>query len=195
MTMFDRNPVVLSEAKSTLKFAGNGKNIQLVSGDFHSLPFQKGSFDLVASRLAVHEAYSPRFILEQAFQVLQSNGVLAIVDVIPPSGVESVELFEKIEKTLDARFGGAETLPSWRDLMESVGFSDIEINCTRIRRTLEDRPGCAASRDQCLEVFSKASSIALKELAVVGLSENRNTVDVSWIDTRIVIIAKKSLYE
>lgn len=71
---------MLKKARETLP-----QGVRYVSGDFHSLPFQKGSFDLVISSFTLRSVKDmPRFINE-VYEILTPHGKAAFLCLTRPT--------------------------------------------------------------------------------------------------------------
>ncbi|MCU9613082.1 class I SAM-dependent methyltransferase [Caldibacillus lycopersici] len=73
-----------SIAMNNAAIEGVSNQIQLITGDMRSLPFQNNSFDFVTSNMAIHnikQKMDRRKALKEAYRVLKSGGILIIVDI------------------------------------------------------------------------------------------------------------------
>lgn len=60
-------------------------NVRLVSGDFHSLPFAKGSFDLVISSFTLRSVKDMQLFVNEIYEILTSHGKAAFLCLTRPS--------------------------------------------------------------------------------------------------------------
>ena len=95
----DLTPALLEQARAALRQQGLG-NVELVCGDAAALPFAPASFPLAVCGYSLHHMPDPRRALQQMARVVGPGGVVAIVDIIVPSGADP-ELNNRIERTRD----------------------------------------------------------------------------------------------
>jgi ubiquinone/menaquinone biosynthesis C-methylase UbiE len=74
-TQFDICKRDLLEARSLALTNGFQDNVNLVVGDYHSLPFADGSFDVVFVSAAIHHSKVPKHIIGEAMRVLRNGGI------------------------------------------------------------------------------------------------------------------------
>lgn len=79
VTAFDKSPEMLRIARARLQKLP-ADTIDLVQGDFTSLPFDEDSFDTVLFHQVLHYAQEPETVLAEAARVTRANGRIAIVD-------------------------------------------------------------------------------------------------------------------
>lgn len=81
VTALDRSPEMLRIART--KLSAQGLPIDLVQGDFLSLPFAAGAVDTVLMHQVLHFAHQPEKVIGEAARVLSHDGHLLIVDFAP----------------------------------------------------------------------------------------------------------------
>jgi ubiquinone/menaquinone biosynthesis C-methylase UbiE len=74
-TQFDICKRDLLQARTLALANGFRDNVNLVVGDYHSLPFADGSFDVVFVSAAIHHSKVPRHIIGEAMRVLRNGGI------------------------------------------------------------------------------------------------------------------------
>jgi ubiquinone/menaquinone biosynthesis C-methylase UbiE len=74
-THFDICERDLLEGRSIALAKGFEDNVELVVGDYHSLPFADGAFDLVFISAAIHHSRVPERIISEAMRVLRDGGL------------------------------------------------------------------------------------------------------------------------
>jgi ubiquinone/menaquinone biosynthesis C-methylase UbiE len=81
ITALDRSTEMLRIARS--KFAERRLNVDLIQGDFATLPFADASTDTVVMHQVLHFAPDPGRVVAEAARVLRPGGHLLIVDFAP----------------------------------------------------------------------------------------------------------------
>lgn len=82
VTALDKSPEMLRLARTRLQDLPAGK-VELVQGDFLSLPFADASFDTVLFHQVLHYALAPETVLAEAARVAVPGGRVAVVDFAP----------------------------------------------------------------------------------------------------------------
>ena len=75
----DKSLAMLKVARAKLQHLPADR-VELVQGDFASLPFEDGRFDTVLFHQVLHFAHSPAAVVAEAARVLRPGGRIAIVD-------------------------------------------------------------------------------------------------------------------
>jgi len=74
-THFDICANDLAQGRSLALQHGYRDEVELVAGDYHSLPFKDGTFDLVFISAAIHHTQTPEVVIAEAMRVLRDGGV------------------------------------------------------------------------------------------------------------------------
>ena len=109
----DKSLAMLRVARAKLQHI-SADRVEVVQGDFTSLPFSPDSFDTVLFHQVLHFANSPAAALYEAARVTSPGGRIAIVDFA------AHQREELREKHAHARLGFADG--HMRDLLEDAGF-------------------------------------------------------------------------
>lgn len=109
----DKSLAMLRVARAKLQHIP-AERVELVQGDFTSLPFPPDSFDTVLFHQVLHFAHSPAAALYEAARVTTPGGRIAIVDF------DAHQHEELREKHAHARLGFAEG--QMQALLEDAGF-------------------------------------------------------------------------
>ncbi len=80
VTALDKSPEMLRFARARLQHLPAGR-VELLQGDFASLPFAGASFDTVVFHQVLHYAQQPDFALAEGARVCRAGGRIAIVDL------------------------------------------------------------------------------------------------------------------
>ena len=110
----DKSLAMLRVARAKLQHI-SADRVEVVQGDFTSLPFAPESFDTVLFHQVLHFANSPAAALDEAARVTAAGGRIAIVDF------DAHQHEELREKHAHARLGFAED--QMLDLLDHAGFA------------------------------------------------------------------------
>ena len=110
----DKSLAMLRVARAKLQHL-SAEQVEVVQGDFTSLPFAPESFDTVLFHQVLHFAHSPAAALYEAARVTASGGRIAIVDF------DAHQHEELREKHAHARLGFDDE--QMRDLLDDAGFA------------------------------------------------------------------------
>jgi ArsR family transcriptional regulator len=80
VTALDKSPEMLRIARARLQSLPADK-VDLVQGDFSTLPFAPDAFDTVLFHQVLHYAQEPGVVLAEAARVLRDGGRIAVVDL------------------------------------------------------------------------------------------------------------------
>ena len=180
--LLDNNPTVL---ESACELAGD--TASAVCARFEALPFASATFDLVASRLALHESSSHDSALGEIRRILRRKGTLLVVDVVPPIRSESAQIFDALENALNPAYVRPPGQRKWKSLLRKHGF-EIERSATvRVRRELADRPFGEEQRELCNKLIQLFPDRARATLGVCQIGDR-----LEWADRRLVVIARST---
>lgn len=79
VTGLDNSPEMLRLARARLQGLP-AERLELVQGDFATLPFAPASFDTVVFHQVLHYAQAPELVLAEAARVTRAGGTIAVVD-------------------------------------------------------------------------------------------------------------------
>jgi ubiquinone/menaquinone biosynthesis C-methylase UbiE len=165
---------MLAQAR-TLAASKGYANMETARADAEALPFPDASFDLVTSRIAPHHFPEIPIFLAEAWRVLKSAGVLAVVDNIAPDedstpGFSKAQLraaliYNAFEKIRDPSHGRCLGLAEWGEIIEDTGFKILHKE--RLGKDMDFQPwaerlGCDAPTISRLRSMLTDGSPALK---------------------------------
>lgn len=114
----DKSLAMLRVARAKLQHLPADR-VELVQGDFASLPFASGSFDTVLFHQVLHFAHSPAIVLNEAARVTRDGGRVAIVDFA------AHQREELRERHAHARLGFADEYMA--QLLDEAGFAPPQV--------------------------------------------------------------------
>lgn len=117
-TAVDRSPEMLRIARAKLQHLTDGK-VDLVKGDFYSLPAFRVDFDTILLHQVLHYAQNPAAVIKEASRVAAHGARIAIVDFA------AHEMEELRERDAHARLGFADE--QIIEMFADAGFNLIEM--------------------------------------------------------------------
>jgi ubiquinone/menaquinone biosynthesis C-methylase UbiE len=98
------------------------RNLSFIEGDVESLPFQSGSFQIVACHKALHHFSRPKRVLLEVRQVLTEDGELVLGDSLSSDEPEKNALLNEIERLRDPSHVKMYGLKELTSLVSLAGF-------------------------------------------------------------------------
>lgn len=132
------------EKSRTLATDNGFHNVEFHQGYIEDLPFEDESFDAVISNGVINLSAEKDRVFEEAHRVLRPGGRLALSDIISEQRMP-----ESIKNDADlwaACIGGAEQVDSYTDIIETTGFTDIEVRENTEYRFISDQATNACQR-------------------------------------------------
>jgi SAM-dependent methyltransferase len=117
------------------KLRAGVENVEFLKGEIEKIPLPDDSVDVIISNCVINLSADKDAVLREAFRVLKPGGRFAVSDVVTRG-----EMLPEIRKSVLLWVGciaGALQESDYRNKLSSAGFTDIEIEPTRIYR-LED---------------------------------------------------------
>ena len=132
----DMTDEMLELARRNQREAGV-ENVEFLKGEIEHIPLPDDSVDVIISNCVINLSGDKRQVLSEAFRVLRPGGRFAVSDVVvrgdvPPAIKRSVELWIGC-------VAGALEEQEFATLLRENGFTDIDIEPTRIYRVEEAR--------------------------------------------------------
>ena len=138
----DMTDEMLALAEDNKRKAGVA-NAEFLKGQIEQVPLPDNSVDVIISNCVINLSADKDRVLGEAFRVLKPNGRVAVSDVvvrgdIPPDVRRSLELWVGC-------VAGALTEDEYRGKLAAAGFTDIELETTRVYEVADAREFLAAS--------------------------------------------------
>ncbi|MGW8183459.1 MAG: class I SAM-dependent methyltransferase [Burkholderiales bacterium] len=153
---FDATPAMLDKARKRCAEAGL-ENVVFRQGDAAALPFERGEFDTVVTRLAIHHFEAPSRVLGEIFRILRPGGRLVIADVVASEDAGEAALQNAIENLRDPSHVRMLPLSELSSLVTSAGFEIVARTTWDKDREFEEWMGIAndAQRAQSLRIVAR----------------------------------------
>lgn len=100
-------------------------NVEFIKGFIEDIPLPNKTVDVVMSNCVINLSEDKEKALTEAFRVLKDRGRLAIADIITLKEVPNE--IKKDAEVWCGCFAGTVKIQEYKDLLERVGFSNIEI--------------------------------------------------------------------
>ena len=105
-------------------------NVEFIRGEIENIPLPVNSVDVVISNCVINLSGDKDRVLREAFRVLKPGGRFAVADIVTRGGVP-----EEIRKSVLLWAGcvaGALEVSEYREKLAAAGFTNIEIEPTRV---------------------------------------------------------------
>jgi arsenite methyltransferase len=125
----DMTGEMLSLARENARTAGV-TNVQFLEGQIEQIPLPANVVDVIISNCVINLSADKQRVLQEAFRVLKPGGRFAVSDVvvrgeIPDAARRSMELWVGC-------IAGALSETDYRAALEAAGFTEVEIETTRV---------------------------------------------------------------
>ncbi len=130
----DMTDDMLALAEENKRKAGIA-NVEFLKGQIEQVPLPDASVDVIISNCVINLAADKDRVLREAYRVLKPNGRFAVSDVVIRG-----ELPADVRTSMELWVGGvagAMTEDEYRRKLQSAGFTDIDLETTRVYE-LED---------------------------------------------------------
>jgi SAM-dependent methyltransferase len=106
------------------------ENVEFLQGEIEAIPLPGDAVDVIISNCVINLSADKGAVLREAFRVLRPGGRFAVSDIVLRG-----ELPEEAQRSLALWTGcvaGALTEPEYRDLLAAAGFTEIDVEPTRV---------------------------------------------------------------
>ena len=125
----DMTDEMLALARDNQRKAG-ATNVEFLKGEIEHVPLPDNSVDVIISNCVINLAADKDRVLAEAFRVLRPGGRFAVSDIVMRGEVPEV-----IRRSVELWMGcvaGALEEGEYRDKLAHAGFTDIELEPTRV---------------------------------------------------------------
>jgi SAM-dependent methyltransferase len=132
----DMTDEMLALANENKRRAGI-ENVEFLKGEIENIPLPDTSVDVIISNCVINLSADKAKVLREAFRVLKPGGRFAVSDVVTRG-----EMLPEIRQSVLAWVGciaGALEENDYRSQLAAAGFTQIEVEPTRIYRTEDAR--------------------------------------------------------
>jgi SAM-dependent methyltransferase len=132
----DMTDEMLTLARENQRKAGV-TNVEFLKGEIENIPLPDGSVDVIISNCVINLSADKRKVLAEAFRVLKPGGRFAVSDVVVRGEVPA-EVRRSMELWVGCVAGALEE-EEFKALLEKTGFTDVDIEPTRVYRVDDAR--------------------------------------------------------
>ena len=125
----DMTDEMLDLARENQRKAG-ASNVEFLKGEIEKIPLPDASVDVIISNCVINLSADKRKVLAEAFRVLKPGGRFAVSDVVVRGEVPA-EVRRSMELWVGCVAGALEE-QEFKTLLETTGFTDVDIEPTRI---------------------------------------------------------------
>jgi len=149
------------------------ENVEFLKGQIESIPLPDNSVDVIISNCVINLSGDKRQVLAEAFRVLKPGGRFAVSDVITRGAMP-----DDVRRNMELWVGcvaGALEESEFHTLLREAGFSDTDIEPTRIYKTEDalqfltesglDTANLAAMDGKILAAFVRATKPVTPQVA------------------------------
>ena len=132
----DMTDEMLALARENQRQAGV-TNVEFLKGEIEHIPLPANSVDVIISNCVINLSGDKDQVLREAFRVLKPGGRFAVSDVVTEG-----EVPDAVRNSMLAWIGcvaGALHRDEYRAKLEAAGFTDVDIEPTRVYRTADAR--------------------------------------------------------
>ena len=136
--------VVASDVSDEMLAAGAAAapaNVRFERALAEELPYAAASFDMVASRFAVHHFLRPEMALHQMHRVCRPGGQLLLIDIVAPHDPACGRRYNSLQRSRDSSHARALSSADLREAVEKAGW---HVHETRSRELVQSAPGWLA---------------------------------------------------
>lgn len=138
----DMTDEMLALAEENRRKAGV-TNVEFLKGHIEQVPLPASSVDVIISNCVINLSADKDRVLREAFRVLKPNGRFAVSDVVVRGEVPAA-----VRRSMELWAGcvaGALSEDDYRRKLEAAGFTDVEIETTRVYELDDARAFLAGS--------------------------------------------------
>jgi SAM-dependent methyltransferase len=129
------------------KAEAGATNVQFLKGNIEDIPLPDNTVDVVISNCVINLALDKGQVLREAYRVLKPGGRLAVSDVVS-QGELPADLRQDMEAWVGCIAGALEE-NEYRRLLSEAGFTDVEIQVTRVYDPRELAESLASGSSCC----------------------------------------------
>ncbi len=157
----DMTDEMLALARENQKKAG-AENVEFLKGEIENIPLPDNSADVVISNCAINLSVDKSRVLREAFRVLKPGGRFAVSDVVLCG--EIPEMLRANPELWAGCVAGAMQESKYKSELAAAGFSEIDIEPTRVFRAADVREFLSAAGAEAVSVADQVDGKIMSAL-------------------------------
>ncbi len=134
----DMTDEMLALARENQRKAGV-TNVEFLKGEIENIPLPDNSVDVIISNCVINLSGDKDRVLREAFRVLKPGGRFAVSDIVRHDGFEVPESVRRNLELWAGCIAGALSDREYTNKLKAAGFSQVDIEETRVYRAEEAR--------------------------------------------------------
>ena len=134
----DMTDEMLALARANQRKAGV-TNVEFLKGEIENIPLPDNSVDVIISNCVINLSGDKDRVLREAFRVLKPGGRFAVSDVVRHDGFDIPEPVRRSIELWAGCIAGALSDREYSNKLKAAGFSQVDIEETRVYRAEEAR--------------------------------------------------------
>lgn len=166
-------------------------NIVFEHGLAEALPYSNDTFDMVASRFAMHHFEDPRVAMNEMVRVCRPGGIVAVIELIAPDDTIVAKAYNRLERLRDPSHTRALSVEELRALMHGAGL-DFVYTASRDVEVRVDR-WCALTQtaSDVRRAIVEELTLDLDGLRNTGMRPFRRDNALMFVQTWVIVVGAK----
>lgn len=166
-------------------------NIVFEHGRAEALPYPNDTFDMVASRFAMHHFEDPRAAMNQMVRVCRPEGTVAVIDLVAPDDATAAEAYNRLERLRDPSHTRALSVEELRALVRGARL-DFVYTASRDVEVRVDR-WCALTQTAAdvRRAIAEELTRELDGLRNTGMRPFRRDNALMFVQTWVIVVGAK----
>lgn len=162
-------------------------NVETRRADAEALPFEDGSFDVVACRLCAHHFGDPAQAVREIHRVLAPGGRFLLIDIVAPDDPTADTFLQAFEVVRDPSHVRDHSVAQWTSMLTAAGFAPPRVDLWPMPQDFDTwarRIGATPTAHAALvEMFAAAPSEVQAHFEVRGRPVETFSIENALLDT------------
>ena len=166
-------------------------NVTFDHGDARSLPYEDGSFSLVACRLAMHQVENPDLCLREMTRVCRSGGEVVIIDLTTSEDPATAETHNRLERLRDPSHTNALPASRHRAMAQECGLEALRAAFYDSQRNVASWMNMTQTPPESRAAILERLEAELSGGAATGMSPYRENGELMFKHRWIMLVGRK----